>query len=214
MTLKSLLAPAAAALLVLAAPAGAAPGAPAAAAPAAEPSATAKQLARLVVPRPTWEAGVQQLTAMVKGNLEGHPGSQLKYPADLQQKIRAEVEAALPYEDLVGMHARELGASYSEAELKELDAFFKTPAGKKWLEVGPRSSEKVAVETQRRFEQKVPDIMKKMSALAKTADGKDAKKGAEKSDKARAEKAAKAHAGAGVGAAGGAGGAAAPKASH
>jgi hypothetical protein len=193
MNLSHLLAaPVAAALLALAPPAAAAPqAAPAAPAPAAEPSAAAKELARQLVPKPTWDTGVQQISTAVKARLEGHPGSQLKYPADLAQKIRAEVEAALPYDELIGMHARELTASYSEAELKEVSGFFKTPAGKKWLEASPRSAEKVTLETQRRFEQKMPEIMTKMSKLAKTADGKDAKKGAEKADAKRAEEAKK-----------------------
>lgn len=190
MTLKSVLAPVAAALLVLAAPAGAAPGA--AAAPAAEPSATAKELARQLVTKETWAAGVQQLSGMVQQNLEGHPGAKLKYPADLSQRIRAEVEKALPYDDLIGMHAKELSATYTEPELKEVSAFFKTPSGKKWMEQSGKVSEKASLETQRRFEQKVPEIMGKMTQLAKTSDGKDAKKGAEKSDAARKDAAKKA----------------------
>jgi hypothetical protein len=187
MNLKSLLAaPAAAALVALASPAAAAP-----AAPPAEPSAAAKELARQLAPKETWEAGVKQLSAMVQQNLEGHPGAKLKYPADLSQRIRAEVEKALPYDELVGMHAKELQAGYSDAELKEVGAFFKTPAGKKWLAVQPKASEAVAVETQKRFEKKVPEIMGKMSELAKTSGGGDAKKGAEKSDAKRAADAKK-----------------------
>jgi hypothetical protein len=171
--------------LAIAHPPAAAPAA-APAAPAVEPSAAAKDVARQLVPKSTWDVGVQQISAMVQARLEGHPGAQLKYPADLPQKIRAEIAAALPYDELVGMHARELTASFAEAELKEASAFFKTPAGKKWLEVGPKASEKVAIETQRRIEQKLPEIMSKMSNLAKTADGKDATKSAGEADAKKA----------------------------
>jgi hypothetical protein len=190
MNVKSLLAaPVAAALVALASPAAAAPTAAPAA--AAEPSAAAKDLARQLAPKETWETGVKQLSAMVQQNLEGHPGAKLKYPADLSQRIRVEVEKALPYDELVAMHAKELQAGYSEAELKEYSTFFKTPAGKKWLAVQPKASEAVAVETQKRFEKKVPEIMGKMSELAKTSGGGDAKKGAEKSDAKRAADAKK-----------------------
>jgi hypothetical protein len=138
---------------------------------AATPAATsapaaAQDAARLLVPRETWAAGVQQLAAVVQRNLEGHPGSKLQYPSDLQSKVRAEVEAALPYEALVGMHAKELAGTYTEAELKELIAFFGAPVGKKWLQVQPKASEAVALETQRRVEQKMPEIMTKMGQLA------------------------------------------------
>jgi hypothetical protein len=135
-----------------------------AAAPA--PSALAQDVARLLLPKDTWAAGVQQISAGVQRNLEGHPGSKLQYPGDLPSKIRAEVEAALPYEELVGLHAKELAASYTNPELKELLAFFKAPTGNKWLKVQPKASETVALETQRRVDQKLPAIMMKLGQLA------------------------------------------------
>jgi hypothetical protein len=140
---------------------------PAAAAEPAAPSAAAQELARLLVPKETWNAGMQQLADNVQRNLQRHPGANLQYPADFQSKARAEVDAALPYDDLVGMHAKQLSAAYSDAEMKDLSAFLKTPVGKKWLQEQPKVSERVAIETQQRFGQKMPEIMNKLGQLAK-----------------------------------------------
>ncbi len=133
------------------------------------PAAPAQELARLLVPKETWALGLQQLGMVVQQNLEGHPGSKLQYPSDLPSRIRAEVEAALPYNDLLSMHAKELSSSYTEAELNELSGFFRTPVGKKWLEVQPKTTHAVTLAMQQHFDQKLPDVMKKLSQLAKPA---------------------------------------------
>lgn len=138
-----------------------------AAAPPQPTSAPAQELARLLVSKEKWALGLQQLAAGVKQNLEGHPGSKLQYPSDLPSRIRTEVEAVLPYDDLIAMHAKQLSASYSEPELNELSAFFRTPAGKKWLETQPKMSEAVARAMQQRFDEKMPEVMKKLVELAK-----------------------------------------------
>jgi hypothetical protein len=160
-------------------------GSASAAEPAA-PSASAQELAKLLVPKETYAIGMKQLADVVQANLQRHPGANLQYPADLPTKARSEVEAALPYDDLVGMHAKELGKAYTEQEMKELSTFVRSPIGKKWLEAQPKVSEAVALETQQRFGQKMPDIMKKLAALAKTPEhGKaDAQKAVEAPKKA------------------------------
>jgi uncharacterized protein len=174
-------------------------GSASAAEPAA-PSASAQELAKLLVPKETYAVGMKQLAGSVQANLQRHPGANLQYPADLPTKAQAEVEAALPYDDLVGMHAKELGKAYTEQEMKDLSAFVRSPIGKKWLEAQPKVSEAVALETQQRFGQKMPDIMKKLSALAKVpehgakADAEKAveapKKAADTAKKPAAKKAA------------------------
>ena len=144
----------------------------AAAAPApAPPPAQASELARQLVPKEMWAKALDQLGQNVRARLEGHPGSALKYPADLPSKIRTELETVLPYEDLVGMHAKQIGSSYTEPETKELLAFFRTPAGKKWLAVQPTAFENVSAETQKRFEEKLPAILQRLAKEAQPPAG-------------------------------------------
>ena len=134
---------------------------------AAETKGSASEVARLLVPREAWAQGVQQLAQDAQSKLQSHPGSKLQYPPDFAGKVRSEVEAVLPYDELVGMHAKELGARYSEQELKELLAFYRTPTGQKFLKVMPAATESVSRQTQQRFEQKMPEVMKKLAQLAK-----------------------------------------------
>ena len=81
--------------------------------------------------------------------------------------MRGELETVLPYGDLVGMHAQALSASYTEAELKDLLAFYRSPLGQKWIKVSPALSEKVSNETQQRMEKQMPAVMERLGKLAK-----------------------------------------------
>lgn len=149
------------------------PAAPPPAAPAPAPASTAltgpaAELARVLVPKESWSLALQQMGANVQRTLEGHPGSKLKYPADMPAKIRAELEGVLPYDALVAIHAKEISAQYTPAEMNELLAFYRTPVGKKWLAVQPKVSDAVAAETQRRVEQKMPDVMQRLAKLSQT----------------------------------------------
>ncbi|ACG71316.1 conserved hypothetical protein [Anaeromyxobacter sp. K] len=154
------------------APAPAKPAAPAAApAPAAKPSPAAMDLARTLATQETWKRGMDGLTQSLVGQFRGHPGSELSMPKDFQAKARTEVEALLPYEDLVNIHARQLSAAYTEQELKDLVAFYKSPLGQKALKAMPEVQEKVAMETQQRIEPKLPQVMQKLAKDVKPPAG-------------------------------------------
>ena len=142
---------------------------------AVEPKGTAAEIARLLVPKETWSVGIAQLAQNVQGRFQSHPGAQLQYPSDFPAKVRGELEAALPYGDLVGMHAQALSATYTEPELKDLLAFYRSPLGQKWLKVTPGISEKVAGDTQQRMEKQIPAVMERLGKLAKA--GAPAKSG-------------------------------------
>ncbi|ABC79845.1 DUF2059 domain-containing protein [Anaeromyxobacter dehalogenans] len=149
-----------------------APAKPAATpAPAAKPSPTAMDLARTLATQETWKRGMDGLTQSVVGQFRGHPGSELSMPKDFQAKARTEIEALLPYEELVNIHARQLSAAYGEAEMKDLLAFYKSPLGQKTLKAMPEVQEKVAVETQQRIEPKLPQVMQKLAKDVKPPAG-------------------------------------------
>lgn len=159
----------AAVLVTLASPALAAPPAPAAKpkAAATEVKPSAGELARVLMPKKTWDEGLGALAKSVQGRMQSHPGAKLEYPADFGKQVRAELDAALPYEALLQLHAKELSAAYSEQELKDLLAFYRTPTGQKSLQAMPAVSEKVAIQTQQRVEGKMPAIMEKLASKVK-----------------------------------------------
>ncbi|WP_242370834.1 DUF2059 domain-containing protein [Anaeromyxobacter sp. SG26] len=175
-------------LSTLAAPALAAPAPaakPEAAKPAAKPEAakpaapkpeaakpvelkpSAGELARVLMPKKTWEAGLGALSKNVQAQMQMHPGAKLEYPKDFDKQVRSELEAALPYDALLDLHAKELSAGYTEPELKDLLAFYKTPTGQKSLEVMPTVSQKIAMQTQQRVQAKMPEIMERLAGKVK-----------------------------------------------
>lgn len=145
----------------------------------AAPSATATEVARALVPKEGWAAGVTQISQGIQQQLQSHPGASLRYPADFPDKIRAEVEKVLPYDEFVSMHASQLASTLSETELKEVLAFYRTPTGQKWQRDVGKVSQAVSQETQKRFSQKMPEVMSRLGGMAKApaASGKDGGKG-------------------------------------
>jgi len=182
--IRSILAAAALSLLVpLPARAADAPAVPAAARPAAAKAGAeaavpvkpqAAELARLMASREDWTRSMEMIAKDTQAQLQGHPGTKLTFPKDFGAQVRAEIEKVLPYEELVGMHARELSAVYSEKEIADLVAFFRSPLGQKYMKVAPQEGEKVAQLTQQRFGQKMPEVMQKLTAGLKHPDPKKA----------------------------------------
>jgi hypothetical protein len=143
---------------------------PAAAPPAAPPAGgdvqVAREVARLLVTKDTWSRSVDFIAKDARARLGGHPGRKLEFPPDIDAKARAEVEQALPYEELIGMHAAELSASYTTPQLNEILTFFRTPTGKRWIEVQPAIYERVGVQAQKRMGEKMPEVMKRLANLS------------------------------------------------
>lgn len=164
--------------LLVQSPAQAADTAPAhAAAPAAAPvpiKAGAADLARLVVPKEDWSRSMEMLAKDTQRQMQSHPGSKLTFPADFGAKVRAEVEGVLPYEDLIKLHAQELSGAYSEQELAELLAFYRSPTGRKYLKVMPEVSSRIEAGTRKRVEQRMPEVMTRLTSGLKHPEPKPA----------------------------------------
>jgi len=142
-----------------------------------DPGASAVEVARVLVPREAWERVIQNLANDALVRLQSHPGGNLHYPADFPAKVKAEMEGALPYDVVISMNAKELSAAFTEAELKDLLAFWQTPVGKKYLKEESVVASKVAAEAEKRVNQKMPEIMKRLAKLAQS-DGSAGKAGA------------------------------------
>lgn len=157
---------------LLALPARAAETKPAEQKPAAATaSKTATELAHVLVTKEAWSNGVASTSKMIQSQFTGHPGSSLTLPPGFDKKVRTEVEAILPYDALVDIHARELSAAYSEPELAQLVTFYKSPVGQKWLKEMPQVSEKIAVETQKRVDPKLNELIGRLAKDVKPPAG-------------------------------------------
>ena len=138
---------------------------------AADATGTASDFARALIPKEAWEQFVQNLARGVQTQMQNHPSANLHYPPDFADKVKREVEAAIPYDAIIALNAKELAAAYTEPELKELLAFWRSPIGQKYLRLTPTVTGKVAAETQHRVDQKIPEVMRKLSKLAQESGG-------------------------------------------
>jgi hypothetical protein len=143
--------------------------------PAPPASKVATDLAHILATKEAWNQGVEGLSKMVQSQFSGHPGSSLSLPPGFDKKVRGEVEAVLPYETLVDIHARQLTAAYTEPELNELLAHYRSPVGQKWLKTMPGLSEKIALETQKQVDPKLGEVMSRLAKDVKAPAGSPAK---------------------------------------
>jgi hypothetical protein len=138
----------------------------------AEPSGPSGELAGMLMPRKTWSAFVDALSREIQAGLESpHAGAKVQFPPDFSASVRKEVEGALPYERLLGIQAKELSTSFTEPELEDLLAFYRTPTGQKALGTLPGMQQRVATRTQQHMTAKAPEIMDRLTKLAKMPEG-------------------------------------------
>ena len=138
----------------------------------AEPASASKTLAGLLMPKEAWSDGVDRIAKGLQGGLESpHAGAQVQYPADFPARVRAEVEAALPYDTLLGIHAKEISATFTEAEVAQLVEFQRSPVGQKSRTAMPAMQARVAAQVQQHIEGKMGGIMERLTKMAKTPEG-------------------------------------------
>ena len=65
---------------------------------------------------------------------------------------------------MVDTTARYYASTFTEAELKDLIAFFKTPTGQKYLQLSPKILDGLAVEAQRWAERTSEQVMSRVRA--------------------------------------------------
>ena len=124
-------------------PGGTAPAAPQ---PSASHLAAARELATLSGVLRLYDAFLPQFGAQVRQNTVTRP----ELTKDLDQVLEAlKPELEQQKQAIVDTTLRFYSSAFTEAELKELITFFKTPAGQKYLQNAPRLLDILAVETQR-----------------------------------------------------------------
>ena len=134
-------------------------------------AALAGEVAHHTISKQLWTSWVDGLAQDTQARMQAHPGSNLQWPADFQKQVRGEIEKAFPYESMVALHTKELAAAYSDAELKDVLAFFKSPSGSKWMATSGGVAEKANAATMAQLREKMPEIMTKLGALAKSPPG-------------------------------------------
>jgi hypothetical protein len=139
----------------------------------------ARDLARALTTQEAWNGIIDGYATSLAGQISGALAATGKEaPADLREKVRGELHEAVRYEQAVDMQARALAGRFSADELRALETFYRTGAGKKLLEVLPEVARQVNDELRARLSERVPRIVERyapsVAAAPPDAAGKDA----------------------------------------
>jgi hypothetical protein len=146
----------AAALVAAASPAGADVPAPA-------QNALAVELSTLVMPRANWErtsAGVADQTRQyIEASIRQGGG---EVPPEFAARFTEEFRSLYAYEEIVDIQAGLLVKYYSEGELRELLAFYRSPLGQKAIRIMPEVTQDVNGQIMAILQQRMPALMERL----------------------------------------------------
>src|SRR5689334_23233064 len=132
------------------------------AAPAAPAESTAVKLAKLVMSKDSYKLMLVQTT---QGMVQGMKQSGQTLPADFEKKAPLVVGEALPYDELIQFTAQVYGSRFSEKELNDIIAFYKTPTGVKLSKELPGIVHDTSAKVASLMPQRLPALMKKHGLL-------------------------------------------------
>jgi uncharacterized protein len=125
---------------------------------AAPQESVAMQLSRIVLSKDGYQDLIKQSALGIVAGVKSQ-GQEL--PKDFAKKMEAVVAEALPYEELLAFNAQVYGSRFSDKELQDLIAFYKTPTGSKLVRLLPAISGEVGQKLGVLLPQRLPALMKK-----------------------------------------------------
>jgi uncharacterized protein len=136
----------------------------------AEVNAVAVEVSRFVLPEENWNRLQQAMDDQVRQMVE-HTLQQAgaKAPAELPARLAEETHKLLTYGELVDLQAGLLAKYYTEAEMKELLAFYRTPIGQKQIRVMPEMLQDVNNHMMQLLQQRLPPMMERLRPLLEQA---------------------------------------------
>ncbi len=154
-----------------------APGGP----QAAKPSPTAERVARELTTQPSWNETVsayaQSLSTQISAALKSQGA---EAPKDVEQRVRRGLDGAVGYDEVVRLQAQALAGRFSEDELRQIQGFYQTGAGKKLVSELPAVSRQVIDVVQERISAAIPKIVQDVApSLARAGPGSAAGSAAE-----------------------------------
>jgi hypothetical protein len=125
---------------------------------AAHDESAAMQLSRLVLTRETYKEILEQTAA---GISQGARASGEQLPGDFDKKLSLVVAEALPYDEMLAFNAQVYGSRFSDKELGEIVAFYKTPTGAKLIRELPGISKEAMLKVGGLMPKRLPGLLKK-----------------------------------------------------
>ena len=152
------------------------------------PNGAARELTQLVMPKDGYQKMMQQMSESM---VEGMSRSGAQVPKDFPSRMLTVVQEALPYDEQVSFMTKLYASRFSEAELKDMVAFYKTPTGNKLVRELPGIMRESAVWASELLPKRLPQLMSKHGIGPDTnspnsgpgnAPSSDPKKGPKKAD--------------------------------
>jgi len=122
----------------------------------------AKELVLLVTPKEAYEKSIEQMTTQMLGAMRAQ-GQQI--PAGIEQKLKAAVMEAMPYDEMLTWTTEIYAKRFSDKELGDLIAFYKTPTGRKAAKMLPELMGEVGAKTATVLPQRLPAALKKHGVM-------------------------------------------------
>jgi hypothetical protein len=135
-----------------------------------EASTVAVEISRFVLPEESWnrlqQAMEQQVRQMVEHALQ-QAGA--KAPPELPARLAEETRKLLTYGEMVDLQAGLLVKYYTEPEMKELLAFYRTALGQKQIRIMPEMLQDVNNHMMELLQQRLPPMMERLRPLLEQA---------------------------------------------
>ncbi len=135
------------------------------AADAAQPTPIAVELARYVLPEENWNrtlAGVSRQAGQSMSQMAEQQGASV--PPDLVERLMREIMNIYSYQEIIDLQASVLAKHYTEPELRELLAFYKTPIGQKTIRIMPEVVQDANAQVMLVMQQRLPAVLEKVKA--------------------------------------------------
>ncbi|MFL5433062.1 MAG: DUF2059 domain-containing protein [Myxococcales bacterium] len=129
---------------------------------------SAEQLVRHILPRDQYSAMMQQMSQQAVNALR-QQGSNPS--ADEGQRFQAAIQEALPYDELVRISSRIYSEHFTDREIGDILAFYKTPTGAKFTHELPAISGDSMREATRIIQSRMPELLAKHGLVPKQGQG-------------------------------------------
>ncbi len=136
------------------------------AARAADPGPLAVELSRLALPEENWkkmqQTGAQQVAQYLQ-TMIAQSGEAV--PPGLPARVTEEYVRAMPtYQEMLDLQAGLLVKHYTEAELRQLLAFYRTPLGRKAIRIMPEVAADASGQLMAMMQQRMPAVLERLKA--------------------------------------------------
>jgi hypothetical protein len=137
---------------------------------AADANAVAVEISALVLPEENWNKTLSGITEQTRQYVEATiRQSGAAVPPEFTARFVEEFGKLYTYQEIRDLQAGLLVKHYTEGELRELLAFYKSPVGQKTIRVMPELMQDVNGQAMAVLQQRVPQVMERLRPLFENA---------------------------------------------